>query len=337
MDELRLALPSKGELEEDTIRFMSACGLRVDRTNPRQYTARIPAAPNVRVLFQRAAAILAKVEEGSADIGITGLDIVRENTPEDGDVMVVMDLGYGRCELVLAVPESWIDVTAVSDLADVAASFKGKGRELRVVTKFPNLTRQFLYRAGITYFAIVEAHGALEVAPSMGYADIIADITSSGTTLRDNRLKRISGGSILSAQACLIANRALLAASESKQQATKTIIEMFEAQMRAGGCLSLTANIQGESAEAVARLVMRSPELAGLQGPSISSVFAKERGAAGWYAVTVVVRKDLLLRTVEHLRKSGASDVTASPLTYVFEAKSWHYQALLEKLHHADR
>ena len=332
IDELRLALPSKGELEEDTTHFMAACGLPVDRTNPRQYTARIPAAPGVRVLFQRAADILAKVEEGSADIGITGLDIVGESAPEDGDAVVIMELGYGRCELVLAVPESWIDVTSVSDLADVAAGFKSQGRELRVVTKFPNLTRQFLYRAGITYFAIVEAHGALEVAPSMGYADIISDLTTSGTTLRDNRLKRIGGGSILSAQAALIGNRKLLGASESKLQSTKSIIELFEAHRRASDFLSVTANIQGESPEAVAHLVTRVPELAGLQGPSVGRVFAKERSSEGWYAVTVVVRKDLLLRTVEHLRKSGGSDVTVSPLSYVFEAKSWHCQALLEKI-----
>jgi ATP phosphoribosyltransferase len=332
IDDLRLALPSKGELEEDTIRFMAACGLRVNRTNPRQYTARVPAIPGANVLFQRAADILAKVEEGSADIGITGLDIVRESSPEDGDVLVIMNLGYGKCELVLAVPESWIDVISLSDLADVAGSFKGKGRELRVVTKFPNLTRQFLYRAGITYFAVVEAHGALEVAPSMGYADIISDITSSGTTLRDNRLKRIAGGNILSAQACLIGNRKLLGASDAKLQSTKTIIELFEAHLRASDYLSVTANIQGESAEAVAQLVMRLPELAGLQGPTIGRVFAKERGSEGWHAVTVVVKKDLLLPAVEHLRKSGASDVTVVPLGYAFEARSWHYQALLEKI-----
>jgi ATP phosphoribosyltransferase len=333
MDELRLALPSKGELEEDTIKLMAACGLRVDRTNPRQYTARIPAAPNVRVLFQRAADILAKVEEGSADAGITGLDIVRENTPEDGDVVVAMELGYGRCELVLGVPESWIDVTTVSDLADVAAAFKGKGRELRVVTKFPSLTRQFLYRAGITYFAIVEAHGALEIAPSMGYADIIADLTTSGTTLRDNRLKRIAGASILSSQACFIVNRKLLAAGEPKLQMVKMMLELFEAQRRAGDYLSVTANIQGKSADEVAHLVLRVPELAGLRGPTVGRVFAKERGEQDWYAVTVVVRKDLLLRTVEHLRASGASDVTVAPINYVFEAESWSYRALRDKLH----
>jgi ATP phosphoribosyltransferase len=332
MDELRLALPSKGELEEDTIKMMAACGLRVDRTNPRQYTARIPAAPSIRVLFQRAADIYAKVEEGSADVGITGLDIVRESAPEEGDVLVVMELGYGRCELVLAVPESWIDVTSLSDLADVAASYKGKGRELRVVTKFPNLTRQFLYRAGITYFAVVEAHGALEVAPSMGYADIIADLTTSGTTLRDNRLKRISGGNILSAQACLIGNRRLLGASEGKLQAAKTLVEMFEAQRRAADYVSVTANIRGGSVEAIVRQVMRSPEVAGLQGPSVTPVFAKERSDESWHAVTVVVPKQSLLYTVEHLRKAGASDVTVSPLSYVFQAESWNYRALLEKV-----
>lgn len=333
-DDLRLALPSKGELEEDTLRLMAACGLRVDRTNPRQYRARIPALPNVTVLLQRANDILTKVQEGSADVGITGLDIVRESASEDGDVVVIMnDLGYGRCDLVLGIPESWIDVTSIGDLAEVAAGFKGKGRELRVVTKFPNLTRQFLYRTGISYFSLVEAHGALEAAPSMGYADIIADITSSGTTLRDNRLKRISGGAILHAQACLIGNRRALAQSEHKLQSAKVIIEMCEAHLRAGTYLTVTANIQGESAQAVARQVMRTPELAGLQGPSVSRVFTKgNEGELEWYGVTVVVRRDLLLQAVENLRKAGGADVTATPLSYVFDAKSWSYQALVEKI-----
>jgi len=257
---------------------------------------------------------------------------VRESAPDDGDVLVVMELGYGRCELVLGVPESWIDVTGVSDLADVAAGFKSKGRELRVVTKFPNLTRQFLYRVGITYFAIVEAHGALEVAPSMGYADIIADLTTSGTTLRDNRLKRVAGGTILSAQACFIANRRLLAASEAKLSATKMMLELFEAHRRAGDYLSVTANMRGASADDVARMVMRAPDLAGLRGPSVARVFAKDMSGDGWYAVTVVVHKDKLLRAVEHLRACGGADVTAAPLGYVFEATSWSYQALLDKI-----
>jgi len=332
-EDVRLALPSKGELEEDTLRFMEACGLRVDRTNPRQYTARVPAAPGISVLFQRAADILTKVEEGSADLGITGLDIVREGAADDGAVVVILDdLGFGHCELVIAVPESWIDVSSVNDLADVAARFKGRGRELRVVTKFPNLTRQFLYRRGVTAFTLVDAHGALEAAPSMGYADIIADLTTSGTTLRDNRLKRIAGGTILQAQACLIGNRRLLAASPEKLATTRTIVELFEAHLRARHFVSVTANMRGESADAVARQIRSREDLAGLQGPTVAPVYSKTHGGEGWYAVTIIVRKDLLLHAVDHLRSCGGSDVTVAPLHYVFQERSWSFEALLEKI-----
>src|SRR6266567_9600300 len=117
-----------------------------------------------------------------------------------------------RCSLVLAVPESWIDVTSVHDLSEIAATKHASGRELRVATKYPNLTRQFLYDHGVNYFSLNESSGALEAAPTLGYADLIADITSSGVTLRENRLKTVAGGTILESEACLIANRPGLAA-----------------------------------------------------------------------------------------------------------------------------
>src|SRR5579884_1439022 len=204
---LRLALPSKG-MEEETLAFLHACGLAVDRPNPRQYRAIIRSLPGVEVLFQRAADIYAKVSEGTVDLGITGYDVVREHQEEDDPVVLLQpELGFGRCALVLAVPDGWIDVESVTDLAEVAAALRARGRELRVATKYPNLTRQFLYDHGINFFTLVESTGAMEAAPALGYADIICDISSSGVTLRENRLKPITGGTLLTSQACLIGNR----------------------------------------------------------------------------------------------------------------------------------
>ena len=329
---LRLALPSKG-MEEQTLELLQACGLRVNRPNPRQYRATIPALPGVEVLFQRANDIFPKVEEGSVDLGITGFDIVREHQREDsGVVMLQPELGYGICALVLAVPEGWIDVSSVIDIAEISAELRSQARELRVATKYPNLTRQFLLDHGINYFSLVESSGAIEAAPALNAADVICDLVSSGVTLRENRLKRVTGGTILDSQACLIGNRSALRDCEEKLQIARHILEFIEAQMRSREFYSLTANIRGESAEAVARRVTSHTDVAGLRGPTISKVYSKMGGEESWFAATVVVQSTLLLRAVDALRRAGASEVTVGPLRYVFESKSWSFEALRRQL-----
>jgi ATP phosphoribosyltransferase len=331
-DELRMALPSKG-MEEDTLEFLTACGLRVERSNPRQYRARLRNPAGVTVLFQRAADIFDKVDEGSVDLGITGYDIVAEHRREDDDVIVLYrELGYGRCSLVVGVPDGWLDVKSIADLAQVTTDLRARGRELRVATKYSNLTRQFLYAHGINYFTIVESQGALEAAPTMGYGDVVADLMTSGVTFRENRLKTIAGGTILSSEACLIGNRRQLAGHDAKLQRTRAILELIEAYQHGRHYVSLTGNVQGESADAVARRVTAHEAIAGLRGPTIAPVYSKAGGERGWYAVTVVVRRDLLLTAVEHLRKAGAGDITALDVHYVFEHRSWSFEALQRQL-----
>ncbi|MBI2856557.1 MAG: ATP phosphoribosyltransferase, partial [Chloroflexi bacterium] len=173
---LRLAIPSDGELYEPTLAFLRNCGVPVERSSPRRYTAAIPSMPHTTVLFQRAGDIPAKVEEGSADLGISGLDRFLEVRVEAGDSTVVMeDLGYSRCELVVAVPDTWVDVTSMSDLADLSVDLREKGKELRVATKYPRLVQRHLFRHGFNYFSLVQSSGTLEAAPAMGFADVIAD------------------------------------------------------------------------------------------------------------------------------------------------------------------
>ncbi|GAC1329373.1 MAG: ATP phosphoribosyltransferase [Chloroflexota bacterium] len=338
MSVLRLALPSKG-WEDDVLRFLGNCGLKVDRSNPRQYRARMRGLPTgpAEVVFQRAADIFEEVNAGTVDLGMTGFDIVAEHRSEEDDVVVVHgELGFRRCSLVLGVPEGWVDVTSVSDLAEVAAELRSDGRQLRVATKYANLTRQFLYDHGLAYFELVEVSGAIEAAPALQTADVICDITSSGVTLRENRLKTVAAGVVLDSQACLIGNRRSLNDAD-RLDATRNLLELMEAYLRSRQQVSLTANIRGESAEAVARRALASGSVTGLRGPTIAPVFSRDPTSDGntdgdWFALTVVISEERLLPTVEALRRAGASEVTAIPVRYVFEHRSWTFEALKRQL-----
>jgi ATP phosphoribosyltransferase len=202
-----------------------------------------------------------------------------------------------------------------------------------VATKYPNLARQFLYGRGMTYFELVEVSGAIEAAPALETADIICDLTSSGVTLRENRLKLIAGGSVLESQACLIGNRRGLLADPERLEATHGLLELMEAFLRARQQVSITANIRGESAEAVARRVLANGGVAGLRGPTVARVFPKDATEDDWFALTVVVGEDVLLPAVESLRRAGASEVSATQVRYVFEHRSWTFEALKRQLH----
>ena len=330
---LRVALPSKGELEEPTLAFLRACGLSVNRPNARQYMAAIPALHNTTVLFQRAADIPAKVEEGSVDLGITGLDIVREHLHEGSDTHVLMeDLEYGGCYLVLAVPETWIDVSSMADMVEVSEELRDRGQELRVATKYPRLVREFLLRKELNYFNLVASTGAIEVAPTMGFADVIADLTSSGTTLRENGLKTLTDGNILTSQSCLIGNLEALRQNGVALETTKRMLEMIEANLRARDYFSITANIRGDTPESVAQGVISHPAAAGMRGPTVSKVYSRYGEEQDWYAVTVIVRKPELLQAVQHLRSIGAASVTVFPPNYVFEQQAESFEQLSQVL-----
>ena len=328
---LRLVLPSDGELHEPTLNFMGLCGLPVLRPSARRYTASIPALPSVEVLFQRTADITQKVEEGSAELGITGLDRFLEYRQDAQRVTTLIDdLRYGRCDFVLAVPNSWLDVTSVADLADLALEFRQQGKQLRIATKYPRLLSQYLFEQGINYFTLVPATGTLEAAPAAGYADLIADLSSTGVTLRENLLKTLEEGTILSSQACLIGNSSLLAAAGKGLRLARALLETMEAHLRAEPYYRITANVQGASAEAVSGTVLSRPELAGLRGPTIARVYNVEE--QDWYSVSLLVEKEQLLEAVDHLRVCGAVDIAASQVNYLFDGYSAAYHQLFDKL-----
>ncbi len=324
---MRIALPSDGELYDSTIAFMRACGLTVSRPNSRRYTGTVPAIPGVEVLFQRTADVTQKVEEGSAELGVTGLDRVLEYRNDEARASVLIeDLEYGRCEFVMAVPDSWMDVTSLSDLADLALEFRQEGKQLRIATKYPRLLRGYLYERGINYFTLVPASGAMEAAPSAGYADLIADLTATGVTLRENQLKQLDEGTILASQACLIANPVLLSVSSEALALARPIVELMEGHLRAEPYYRLTANVRAASAEEVSSTVLARPDLAGLRGPTVARVYNIEE--QDWFNVSLLIKKDQLLEAVDHLRDCGAIDVAASQLSYLFDGHSEAYENL---------
>ncbi len=327
---LRLALPSEGELQDPSLLFLKGCGLPVERASARAYMGEIAGLDEIHVMFQRNADITAKVEDGSAELGILGKDRFLEVRRDASNAIpLIEDLGYGRCELVLGIPEGWMDILAVDDLVELSLEFRRKGRELRVATKYPRLVQKFLLSRGITYFSLVQASGTIEAAPAMGYADIIADISASGVTLRENKLRTIAGGTILKSQACLIGNRRLLKDSE-KLAATRTLLELFEGHLRAESFYSVTANLQGASASAIGKKLLAYPEVSGIKGPTVARVYSRD--GHGWYSVTVAVKISDLPKAIERLRELGSNGMTVLPAHYVFVGECNSYQRLLEAL-----
>lgn len=330
-----LALPSKGMLAEPTLNFLRTCDLKVHKVNPRQYTASMPALPQIDVLFQRVGDIVYKIADGTVHLGITGLDIVKEH-PSNELVVVHENLGYGACELVLAVPEAWLDVDCMSDLVDISLDFREqKRRNLRIASKFTNLTRRFLHEQGLHHFTLVESEGALEAAPTLGYADMICDLTATGTTLRENHLKTLSDGVVLKSQSCLVANRTALKNNPAVLATVHTLLELIDGAVQGKNYYSVTSNISGPSAEAVAALVTQNPITRGLQGPTIAPIFSANSAAPAdqqWFAVTVMISSQDLLATVTHLRSIGGMQTTVTPARYVFLEQSPSFSALQDML-----
>ncbi len=331
MSSLRFALPSTGALFDGTSKLLSDCGLAVRRANSRRYTADIPSLPGVDILFQRQSDITIEIDGGSADIGIVGLDRYYESRLERGDTVLLHDgLGFGDSKLVIAVPDSWLDVTSMADLADIALEFRSKGRDLRIATKYERLVKRYLNQNGVNYVSMVHVSGGLEAAPVMGYADIIADITATGTTLRENGLRILVDGTVIESQSVIVGNGQALASDPDKLANARRILEKIEASLRARKYQRVTGDIQGESEDEVARQVMRRPELGGLDGPTISAVHTGKQ--KNWYTVQVLVRKSDLADVVSHFRDLGGIGIAANDVQYVYRDRCDAYDRLVENL-----
>lgn len=203
-----LALPSKGRLKDKTLDILKKAGYQIVLPdNDRNYRAKIANHEDIDILFLSASEIARELGYGNVDLGVTGQDLIHETLAHpDTKVKVEVPLGFGFADVVVAVPAVWHDVSTMADLDDVAAEFRQRhGRRLRIATKFWRLTQQFFsQKHGIQVYRIVESLGATEGAPAAGSADMIVDITSTGDTLRANKLKILEDGVILKSQASLV-------------------------------------------------------------------------------------------------------------------------------------
>jgi ATP phosphoribosyltransferase len=207
---LILALPSKGRLMEQCNGALAKAGLTIVRAGPaRGYKGEVEGWPGVEVNFVSSSEIAQLLKTGAAHLGVTGEDLMREAMADaDQRVRFLRPLGFGFADVVVAVPACWLDVRRMADLEEMSLLFRRvHGRRVRVATKYMNLTRRFFAQAGVTGYRIVESLGATEGTPAAGLAELIVDITSTGSTLAANGLKVLDDGAILKSQANLVASR----------------------------------------------------------------------------------------------------------------------------------
>jgi ATP phosphoribosyltransferase len=202
---LKLGLPSKGRLMERAIETFAAAGVAVERSAAdREYAARVAGLPDVAAVMLSAGDAPRALAEGSVHLAVTGEDLIGEKVDDPARVRVLRRLGFGRADLIVAVPACWADVETLHDLDEVAAAFRARhGRPLRIATKYHRLARRFFAEAGVADYRLVDSQGATEAAPANGAAEAIVDITSTGDTLRANHLKVLADGLILRSEACL--------------------------------------------------------------------------------------------------------------------------------------
>ena len=207
---ITIGLPSKGRLRDKSLNFFNNKGLKIlTNSKERNYFASIQNKPNIKIIYLHAKEIIQRLGDGTLDLGISGLDLLNESEKNIKDkILIKKKLDFGHANLVVAVPDDWIDVQTIADLEEVAFNIRSKkNRRLRVATKYPNLTNNFLISKGVTQFKLIQSLGATETYPFIGSAEIITDITSTGKTLKDNDLRVLKDGLILKSSACLFISK----------------------------------------------------------------------------------------------------------------------------------
>ena len=205
-DLITIGLPSKGRLKDKAISFFNDRGLKILLSEKeRNYFGTIEKNPKIRIIFLHAKEIIQRLGDGTLDIGVSGLDLLKESDKNlQGKIEVQKRLNFGNANLVIAVPDDWIDVQTIADLEEVSFDLRFKrNSRLRIATKYPNLTNNFLSSKGVTQYKLITSLGATETYPFIGSSEVITDITSTGKTLEDNNLRVLKDGLILSSNACL--------------------------------------------------------------------------------------------------------------------------------------
>lgn len=207
---ITIGLPSKGRLKDKATTFFNDKGFKVLQSDKeRNYFATIENKSNIKIIYLHAKEIIQRLGDGTLDLGISGLDLLNESEKNLKDKIIIKKkLDFGSASLVIAVPDDWIDVQTIADLEEVAFDIRSKrNTRLRVATKYPNLTNDFLISKGVTQYKLISSLGATETYPFIGSSEIITDITSTGKTLEDNNLRILKDGLILKSTACLLVSK----------------------------------------------------------------------------------------------------------------------------------
>jgi len=205
-DLITIGLPSKGRLKDKSISFFNNMGLKILQSEKeRNYFGTIENKSNIKIIFLHAKEIIQRLGDGTLDVGISGLDLLKESDKNlQSKINVQKKLDFGNANLVIAVPDDWIDVQTIADLEEVSFDIRSKrNARLRVATKYPNLTNDFLISKGVTQYKLISSLGATETYPFIGSSEVIVDITSTGKTLADNNLRILKDGLILNSTACI--------------------------------------------------------------------------------------------------------------------------------------
>lgn len=315
-----IAVPSKGRLQENAAEFFARAGLALQQgRGARDYRGTVRGVEGVEVAFLPSSEIVASLAEGSVHFGIAGEDLIREAMPDaDARVAMLTPLGFGHANVVVAVPQAWIDVRSMADLEDVAAIHHARhGRRMRVATKYVTLTRAAFAAHGVSDYRIVESLGATEGAPAAGTAELIVDITTTGATLRANALKVLDDGVLLRSEANLVASREAAWSADHAARA-RTILARIAAEERARLSRDVFAAF-GEPFESlpVAARQQFGAELLPREG----------KGSIGFRCSTLQVTG-----LAEWLLEQGASEVSVTAHDYLYKANNPLMEALLQSI-----
>ena len=313
-----IAVPAKGRLQENAESFFARAGLElVKPRGARDYRGAIADLPGIEVAYLSAAEIVELLAQGAVHFGLTGEDLVREKIPDaDREVVFIDALGFGHANVVVAVPQAWIDVLSMADLDDVATAFRLKHeRKMRVATKYVNLTRNFFSAHGVTDYRIVESSGATEAAPAAGTAELIVDITTTGTTLAANGLKVIEDGVILRSQANQVAARSADWSSAARDSAC-IVLDRIAAQTRARAFREVRTRFACCDAALLAEARERFGVETPFGGPTSSGM------------ITLHCPPKHVHELATLLREKGAENVSVAGLDYVFSRANGLYAKL---------
>lgn len=328
MSPLILAVPSKGRLEESATALFTKAGIALKRAGARGYTGVVKGIDQIEVQYLSASEIAARLADGSIHFGITGEDLLREEVPDlDSAVQLVLGLGFGRADVVVAIPDGWVDVRSMADLAEVAAEFRAKhAKRLRVATKYTNLTADFFAEHGVTDYKLVESFGATEAAPNSGAAEAIVDITSTGATLVANQLRIPDDGVMLQSEANLAAS---LKADwdETARAASKRLLSRLAAYNRAQELVHVTLS----SPRGIVEAALQGDALAALVsefGAVEDHHFAGATSTGGsFYGFQLPLENQDDF--IETMLQKGFSQASVSKLDFVYESRNALYERLL--------